>query len=180
MKACQDIKKFFIFFMILILSFLGVIFFGFIYPVKYKYNNIINRASERYNVQKELICAMIKAESNFNQDAHSHANAQGLMQITPETFEWLRDYYTHEKNLDISGIKNPETNIFYGSLLISILLKKYNYDEEIALGAYNAGITTIERWKNNNNLDYIPYKETRNYIKKVKLFKKIYQIFYFD
>ena len=66
MKACQDIKKFFIFFMILILSFLGVIFFGFIYPVKYKYNNIINRASERYNVQKELICAMIKAESNFN------------------------------------------------------------------------------------------------------------------
>lgn len=155
------------------------------YPVKFKYKQIILNSSQKYNVQKELICAMIKTESNFNPDACSHANAQGLMQITPETFEWLINYYTHDKNISISDLKNPEININYGTLLISILIKKYNY-EDVALGAYNAGISTIERWlddyNNSNNgvtLNYIPYKETRNYIKKVKFIKKIYEKLYF-
>ena len=106
------------------------------------------------------------------------------MQITPETFEWLKKCYTHE-NLDISELENPEVNISYGTLFVSILMKKYK-NEEVALSAYNAGMTTIDRWLTNEKtsdngvtLKYVPYKETRNYVKKVQRAKKNYKKLYF-
>lgn len=152
------------------------------YPLKYE--DIILRESSKYNLKKELIFAIIKCESGFDEKAYSHADARGLMQITPETFEWLKKCYTHE-NLDISELENPEVNISYGTLFVSILIKKYK-NEEVALSAYNAGMTTIDRWlsdrkmsDNGLTLKYIPYKETRNYVKKVIRAKKNYKKLYF-
>lgn len=153
-----------------------------IYPLKYE--DIIFRESSKYNLKKELIFAIIKCESGFDEKAHSHADARGLMQITPETFEWLKKCYTHE-DLDLSELENPEVNIPYGVLFVSILMKKYK-NEEVALSAYNAGMTTVDRWLSNREtsddgiaLKHIPYKETRNYVKKVQKSKKNYKKLYF-
>lgn len=154
-----------------------------LYPLEYE--QIVNEASETYNVEKELIYAIIKCESGFNSDAHSHADAQGLMQITPDTFKWLK-LHTREKNDDINKLKDPAVNIMYGTLFISLLREKYG-DEEVALSAYNAGETVVKRWLDDKNiskdgkkLDYIPYKETCKYVKRVQWARKIYKILYFS
>jgi len=107
------------------------------------------------------------------------------MQITPETFKWLSECYTHEQNLSEHEIQNPKANISYGTLFISILLKKYK-NEKTALCAYNAGMTVVDRWLSDGNLSpdglnlkSIPYKETRKYVKRVNKAKKIYKNLYF-
>ena len=155
----------------------------FFYPLKYE--AIISKASNNYKVDKELILAIIKCESGFETNAHSKANAHGLMQLTPETFDWLKTCFTHDENLQLSKLDSPEINISYGTLFISILMKKYK-NEDTALSAYNAGIATVDRWLSNKeyskdgfNLKYIPYKETRNYVKRVKKAKDIYKKLYF-
>ena len=68
------------------------------YPIKYKTE--VEEASNNYGIEKELIYAIIKCESGFDKEAHSHANAIGLMQITPDTFKWLQ-LYTREKGLSV-------------------------------------------------------------------------------
>lgn len=152
------------------------------YPLKYE--EYVNEASVKYEVKKSLIYAVIKCESNFNENAHSHADAQGLMQITKDTFEWL-DLYEKEK-YDPSLIKNPRINIFRGTLLISVLKKMYS-DSNSCLCAYNAGVATVDRWlgdknisKDGKHLDKIPYHETEIYLKKVKHAEKMYNKIYFE
>lgn len=152
------------------------------YPIKYE--DIVTEASETYGVEKELIYAIIKCESGFDEHACSHAGAVGLMQIMPETFKWLKannsDSQLHEKELE-----NPRTNIMYGTLFISMLRKKYISDDTI-LSSYNAGESTVKRWLSNKSisadgvkLDNIPYKETKDYVNKVKAAKKFYKNLYF-
>ena len=154
-----------------------------LYPLDHK--EIVLENSDKYNVEKELIFAIIKCESGFDKNAHSHANALGLMQLTPETFNWLKDCYTHEEHKSYLELQSPEINISYGTLLISLLLKKYK-NEDVALSAYNAGISATDRWlsnkqysKDGQTLQYIPYKETRNYVQKVQRAKSIYKNIYF-
>lgn len=156
----------------------------FVYPLKY--TEIVEQASNRYNVEKELIYAIIKCESGFDENAKSHAGACGLMQITPETFEWLKN--NSKKSLSEIGtnIHDPGVNIICGTVFISLLLKKYN-NEIFALSAYNAGMNAVDRWikesGNSNdvgNLDFIPYPETKEYVGKVERAKRIYKELYFN
>ena len=152
------------------------------YPIKYE--KMVSEASETYGVEKELIYAIIKCESGFDEHACSHAGAVGLMQIMPETFKWLQTQdsglATNEKEL-----KNPRTNIMCGTFLISMLRKKYRSDDTV-LSSYNAGESVVKRWLNDKstsadgvNLDNIPYKETRDYVKRVKTAKNFYKKLYF-
>lgn len=186
-KICKKIKILLVLFISILAVFLA--FWGFRFLVEslfpLKYESIVNKASKTYNVEKETIYAIIKCESGFDSDAHSHADAQGLMQITPDTFKWLK-MRTNEKNVDISQLKDPYVNIMYGTLLVSLLMGKYG-DEEVALSAYNAGETVVKRWLDDKNvskdgktLENIPYKETCKYVKRVKRAKKIYKMLYFS
>lgn len=152
------------------------------YPIKYEAE--VETTAVDYAIEKELIYAIIKCESGFDKDAHSHANAIGLMQVTPDTFEWLK-LYTHEKGLGVESLKNPAVNIKYGALFIYLLRKKYKNDEAV-LSAYNAGDNVVKRWMSDKNissdgenLDFIPYKETRDYVKRVISAKKFYKKLYF-
>ncbi len=153
------------------------------YPIKYE--DIVSKDSETYGVEKELIYAIIKCESGFDENARSPADAVGLMQITPDTFKWLQKYIP-ESHFGEDELKNPEVNIAYGTLLISILRKKYSTDETV-LSAYNAGETVVKRWlsdknvsKDGVNFNTIPYKETRDYVNRVKTAKKIYKKLHFE
>lgn len=153
------------------------------YPLKYE--DIVFKSSKEYNVDKKLIYAIIKCESGFDKHAHSKANARGLMQLTPETFNWLKTCYTHQNNLDEFDLEDPETNIRYGTLFLSILLDKYK-NEKTAISAYNAGINAVDKWLlnkeySNDGLKLLktPYKETNEYVKRVKNAKKVYNKLYF-
>lgn len=140
------------------------------------YEEEVKSASEKYNVPQELIYGVIKTESSFNPKAVSSAGARGLMQITPDTFEWLNLYYADDK---LDG-KNPELlfkeeiNIEYGTLLLSILIDRYG-DVDTAICAYNAGLGNVDGWledtrysKDGKTLETTPFEETNNYLVRVK------------
>ncbi len=133
--------------------------------------------SNKYFQDEKLVLAIMKAESNFNKNATSNKNACGLMQIVPKTFEFVTERY----GLNCQDIFNSKDNIEVGCCYLQYLFEKFN-DETLVLCAYNAGEGVVRSWlkdekysKDRKNLDIIPYKETRDYVNKVKIYKKIYE-----
>lgn len=152
------------------------------YPIKY--GSQIEKYSKEYNLDPYMVLSVIKAESNFKSEAKSSREACGLMQITPKTAEWasnemkLQDY-------NIEKLYDPEFNIRMGCWYLAELLKEFNGDTELMLAAYNGGRGNVNKWlkdpqysKDGKNLSYIPFKETDQYIKRVKTNYKIYNFLY--
>ena len=140
------------------------------------YAEIVVKESKECSLDQNFVYAVIRQESNFNPDAESHAGAIGLMQLTPDTFDWLQyTEKTSEKDrLSKNALYQPEVNIRYGCRFLSILMKKYG-SRRTALCAYNAGQGRVDSWlknksvsKDGKNLDSIPYPETANYAKRVE------------
>jgi len=151
-----------------------------VYPLRY--HEHIKKYSEKYDLDEHLVMAIIKAESNYIHDAHS-GYAGGLMQITDETGKWISEQlnigFNHE------DIHNPEKNIKMGCYYMSYLLSHYDNNLDVALAAYNAGMGNVNKWLKNpeyspdgKNLSYVPYEETREYVKKVKEYKETYKRLY--
>jgi len=113
---------------------------------------IIAKASQRYGVDVGLIKAVIKAESNFNPQAVSHAGARGLMQLMPAT----------ARSLGVNDSFDPEQNVMAGTRFLSDLLQRYNGDLDSALAAYNWGPGNVDKRQ-----DRMP-RETRDYLARVK------------
>lgn len=147
------------------------------------FSELVTKYAEKYSLSEELLYAVIRTESGFRPDVVSHAGAQGLMQIMPDTHDWI------EFKL---GIKQPndifdaETNISYGTYFLSYLLNKYS-DEKCAIAAYNAGSASVDRWLSDTrysndgiSLKEIPYDETKSYVEKVTKSKEIYKKLYRD
>lgn len=121
------------------------------------YDYLIRKAAIKYNLSKSLVKAVIHAESNFKRTARSNKGALGLMQLMPV-------------NLKTYKVKNPydaKENIFAGTAYLSKLHKTFSGDLELTLAAYNAGIGNVRKYKG-----LPPFKETKNYVKKVK---RLYQ-----
>ena len=153
------------------------------YPLKYQ--NEIDAASKKYGVDKSLIYGVIKTESNFDPDAKSSAGALGLMQLMPDTFEWLQTYYKDENDYKFEDLTDPAINIDYGVELLSILSKRYE-NEETMLCAYNGGLGNVDKWLDNKDysddgktLKVVPFPETDKYRKLVEQNKSIYYQLYF-
>lgn len=152
------------------------------YPIKYE--EFVEKYSAEYEVDQNLIYAIIKTESSFNPDAVSSANAEGLTQITPETFEWLKMKLGEEdENLSLF---DPETSIKYGAFFISLLLDEFG-ETDTALAAYHAGRGRINDWLENpeispdgKTLSDIPIPETAHYVKKVNKAFNVYNKMYTD
>ena len=152
-----------------------------LYPMKYQQQ--VDRAAETYNLEKSLIYAVIRTESHFDPEAESHVGAVGLMQLMPESFEWLQGLRGQE--LDMSELNNPDVNIDYGCYLLRYFYDYYG-SEETAVAAYNAGFVVGDWLKDPNyssdgkSLDAIPYGETERYVEKVMKTKKMYKKLYFS
>lgn len=176
-------------FLVLIVVLLGPIGFGEkMMKIMYskKYENLVVIYSEKYQVDSDLIFALIKAESNFNSSAVSGKGAKGLMQLMEETAKDVSKKTDLKIEPDEIGEKllQADVNIELGTKYISILLEKYN-NTAITLTAYNAGIGTVDNWiekgvikKDGEDIQNIPYKETNNYVRKIlrdyKIYKKLY------
>ena len=132
-----------------------------------------------------MIYAVIKTESGFDSSSVSSKGAVGLMQMTPSTFDWLTNEKLDE-GLDKGMLFDPETNIRYGVYYLSTLYRKYK-NWNTAVAAYNAGPGNVDEWlgieeysSNGITLKKIPFKETRNHIKKVNRALDYYNKLYND
>ena len=148
-----------------------------IYPKKYSYQ--IEKYAKEYDIDENLIYAVIKAESNFNKTAVSKKNAIGLMQIMYNTAEEVAK--TIGIDIDEEKLFEPEININIGTKYLSVLINKYQ-NIEVSLAAYNAGSGNVDNWIANgtikadgSDIENIPYKETNNYVRKILRDYKIYK-----
>ena len=136
------------------------------------HEEFVSMYSDEYGVDENLVFAVIKAESNFQEDAVSHKDALGLMQIMKETAEDVARKYNIEIDFNNSEreILNVQNNIKIGTKYLAVLLEKYK-NIEVAVAAYNAGIGTVDNWiekeiikSDGSDIENIPYKETNNYV----------------
>jgi soluble lytic murein transglycosylase-like protein len=112
----------------------------------------VNEASEAYDMDKNLIRAVIRQESGGDSLARSNKGAKGLMQLMDPT----------AKELGVVNSYNGRENVMGGTKYLKQLLRQFNGDESIALAAYNAGPGTVQRYGG-----IPPFKETQNYVKNV-------------
>jgi soluble lytic murein transglycosylase-like protein len=117
------------------------------------YDAVIEQAASDYDVRPDLVRAVIQVESGFNPRARSPKGAMGLMQLMPAT----------ATELGVRNPFNPAENIRGGVAYLRSLLDRYQ-DETIALAAYNAGPTAVEKYGNS----VPPYRETQQYVDKVQ------------
>ncbi|ADQ04776.1 Lytic transglycosylase catalytic [Caldicellulosiruptor owensensis OL] len=150
-----------------------------IYPLKF--SESISRYSTEIGVDPYLICAIIKSESNFNQYAVSRKGAVGLMQLSPSTAKWVAQKLKTEYLED--SLYDPDYNIRLGSWYIKYLIDYYSGDTKLAVAAYNAGMTNVNKWlsirkRSTIEITEIPFKETNHFVKRVfksyEMYKKLY------
>ena len=153
----------------------------YIYPQKY--HSLVKQYSAQYDLDPYLVLAVIKTESNFNENAESNKGAKGLMQIMDSTGEWIASKLEVD-NFKVEMLFDPEINIKFGCWYINNLLIEFN-DLSLALAAYNGGSGNVTKWLNNpkyssdgENLTYIPFKETKKYVDKVNTRYNIYKFLY--
>jgi len=136
------------------------------------YSPIVNRYANEFNVDKNLIYAIIREESWFQRDVISRAGAIGLMQVMPQTFKMM-GYYNR------SNYFNPDENIKAGSEFIKNLLKRYQGSILAVISHYNGGSIPARNANDSLFIEHVPYVETENYIKNVlrsyEFYKKIYK-----
>ena len=150
----------------------------------YKYSEYVNTYSDSYDLKPLFVFAVIKTESNFNEGAHSHKDAVGLMQITGDTGEWIASEMGM-MNFSKDDLYNEEINIKMGCWYLRYLLDMFNGNMDLAVAAYNAGPTNVNRWLQDENyslngevLHYIPFGETKKYVDKVNVYYKAYKFLY--
>lgn len=153
-----------------------------------RYENFVDKYAETYHVDRALIYAVIKNESNFNPRAKSNIGAIGLMQLTPDTYSWAknREQNDYRDQAPSAELYDPETNIKYGTLVLSGFLGEFQ-NTQTALAAYHAGRNNVKKWLANPaisgdrvTLDHIPFRNTGIYVGRVlnaqEVYRKIYKL----
>ena len=166
---------------------IGAIFADIIVHTLYPkdYSEIIESSCEEFGVDESLVYAIIHTESGFDPGACSSVGALGLMQIMPETFEWLQTRLPPENGLTEADLFTPEVNIRYGVYYVSRLRDLFGSDT-LVIAAYHAGQGSVRKWLDESGIpaeDFaktdIPSAATSHYVSKVERARNIYNKLYF-
>jgi peptidoglycan lytic transglycosylase len=150
-----------------------------------RHDDIIRQQARDKGVDADLIAAVIYEESKFR-DQTSHAGARGLMQITPRTADFIARK-TGGTEFEQGDLATPQINIAYGTFYLRYLIDRYDGNESLAVAAYNAGETNVDKWVKRAGgpagFDVgrdIPFPETRHYVRGVQKRRKQYRDHYAD
>jgi soluble lytic murein transglycosylase len=127
---------------------------------RYRLESLISHWAQQFNLDKALIKAVIKVESDFDPQVVSHKGAQGLMQLMPGT----------ARELGVNNPFSPTDSIYGGSFYLRKMLDSFGSNLELALAAYNAGPNAVRKYGG-----IPPYAETQNYVKRVKYYLDYYR-----
>ena len=152
-----------------------------IYPLKY--TEYVEKYAKKYNIDPYMVYAIIKAESNFDENAKSATDAIGLMQIMEETA--LETANKMDLDVSVEDLFKPDININIGLNYFTYLLNKYDDNYALAIVAYNAGMGNVDNWikegiieEDGSDLENVPFKETNNYVRKILRDYEIYKDLY--
>jgi len=152
------------------------------YP--FNYQDAVYRYSERNHLDPYLVASVIYSESKFINIARSSKGAMGLMQMMPNTAEWVANQIDYP-NFAVSKLDDPEISIRFGTWYLASVKKEFGGNEILMLAAYNAGRGNVKSWMQQYNwtvdfhdIEQIPFKETREYIKQVLHNRQKYQVLY--
>lgn len=147
------------------------------YPMKY--DALISATCREFGLEPSLAYAVIKTESGFDEQALSNVGAMGLMQIMPETFEWLQKKLPPEEALPPEALYRPEVNIRYGVFYLSMLHGQFG-DDTLTIAAYHAGQNRVSGWLGDGvvyagcTADDVPSSATAHYVRKVSHAREVY------
>ena len=134
--------------------------------------DVIRQQASEKRLDPALIAGVIYAETKFD-PRPSAAGAQGLMQILPQTAEFLA-HKSGATTFTVADLATPQVNIAYGSYYLRFLLDHYDGKKVLALAAYNGGEANVDRWVaearshgRQMTINAIPFPETRAYVQRV-------------
>lgn len=150
------------------------------------HTGVIAEASAANGLDPYLVAAVINSESGFRAGVVSDAGAVGLMQVKPSTAEAVAARIGLKPPMDVAALSVPETNIRVGTSYLAELVGRYGGNVDLALAAYNAGITNADRWAvswrraKGRLSDSIDFPETARYVEEVNAQAAAYRELYPD
>jgi soluble lytic murein transglycosylase len=170
--------------LLLILAFNAEHIGRYCYP--FPHRKMILHYAHQHNLNPILLAALIKTESGFRAEAESPKGALGLMQIMPDTGRWIAEQLGDDE-FDPRLLTDPEVNLMMGSWYLAHLFEEFNNDPILVLAAYNGGRGNVRAWLREarwtgkaQNLEQIPFPETRRFVRRVLLNYRIYSFLYSD
>lgn len=186
MKKQINRTRFFIM-LILLFAMTGILLYGLNHIGmfhKNDYENEISASAHLFGVDPILVEALMKRESNLNPNVVSSKGAVGLMQLMPKTAQEISEQLVLPE-YDTANLKDPSTNIMFGTYYLAKLLNYYNNNLILTLAAYNAGIGNVDKWLAQDpkiavKISKIPFKETKRHVRAIiityNFYKGAYQL----
>lgn len=150
-----------------------------------RYAEQVEFYAAEYTLDPRVVYAVIRTESGFDPKAESDAGARGLMQITEETFDWIKRTIAPNEALTFDDLYDPACNIRFGTYFLSACLTRYQNDLPTAAAAYHSGWGTVDALLENSEyspdnrlLTTFPYPQMRRYVEKVTKNYAVYQHLY--
>lgn len=143
-----------------------------LYPRKYE--ALVDQWAETYELDPLLVDAFIRTESGFDPQATSTVDARGLMQMTEETFIWLRSKIAPDEGLIFDDLYDPAVSIRFGCYYLHLCMERYGGDVATAAAAYHSGWGTVdnllrmeEHSSDGQTLKGFPYNQMHHYVEKI-------------
>jgi len=145
------------------------------------FDNVVNKYSQRRNLESAFVYGIIRRESAFNVQARSPVGARGLMQLMPATANQVARQLKLKKP-NRNDLYSASLNVNLGSTYISDMLKKFGGHRALASAAYNAGPHRVKAWLPEDNslpsdvwIDTIPFTETREYVRAILAYTALFE-----
>lgn len=179
------------FLLVLLVGFLFILFVQsewlnrWMYPLTYE--ETIREKAAIHELDPMLVAAIIRVETNFRPGAESRKGALGMMQLMPDTAEWIMEQMKIREQWSMEELKyEAEPNITLGTWYLRSLLNQFDNNLPIAVAAYNAGPGNVSQWLRNEVWDgqletakqQIPFEETRLYVQRVFHYYEKYKSVY--
>lgn len=143
-----------------------------LYPCKFP--DVVQTYAAEYDLDPLLIYTFIRTESGFDPEAVSNMGARGLMQMTEETFDWLKTKLAPQEDLTFDDLYDPDCAVRFGAYYLRLCLDRYGGDVATAAAAYHSGWGTVDSLLNREDyagdgrtLPSFPYSNMNHYVEKI-------------